>query len=405
MAIFSFTLLIAFSIAITLTQTSILAEAEVKSGGFSIELIHLASKRSPASLSTELFPEPLGPYLINFSVGTPPKFQLAMTDSKSYMNWIQCEPCVECYSQNLPIFNSLNSSSYKALSCASPKCFQNNCEGSHCTYIAKYADQISYSYGDLGMELFTFYSPQGIEEISFRDILFGCGHRSKVEGIGPKISGMISLSDSRQSLISQIIPSFGKIFSYCFVALAHLDVPSTLRFGENAWGITGSVFTPMLVKESEPSYFLTLLGISIGDKRMDFFGNSSSNMFREGNIAIDIGTAMTVLPTSFYNQIKTAFIQAIDAEPLVYENNSTSQLCYEDLIAVPSVTMHFIAAELPLSKDNIMFPKGQGIWCLAFRPTEGQAYYGNVVQTNFLVGYDLNKMFLSFKPTDCTKLA
>ncbi|XP_055814423.1 aspartic proteinase CDR1-like [Solanum dulcamara] len=401
MTIFSFTLLIAFSLAITLTQTSLLRpEVEAKSGGFSIELIHPSSKRSPASLSIELVPDFLGNYLINFSVGTPPKFQLAVAGS-TFMNWIQCEPCVQCYSQHLPIFNSLKSSTYKALPCASPKCFQDNCEGSHCTYVAEYVDQ-SYSYGDLAVEMFTFYSPQGVEEISFPDIVFGCAHRSKLETTAPKVSGIISLTNSPQSLISQIIPSFGKIFSYCFVPLAQLDVPSTLTFGENAWGSTGSLFTPMLVKELDPSYFLTLVGISIGGKRIDFFGNSS-NIFREGNIKIDSGTAMTVLPTSFYSQIKTTFIQAIDAEPLVYENSIS--LCYKDLTVVPSVTMHFIAVDLPLSKDNIMFPKGEGIWCLAFRPTEGQPLYGNVAQTNFLVGYDLNKMTISFKATDCTKLA
>ncbi|KAK4738372.1 hypothetical protein R3W88_002069 [Solanum pinnatisectum] len=67
--------------------------------------------------------------------------------------------------------------------------------------------------------------------------------------------------------------------------------------------------------------------------------------------------------------------------------------------------MHFIAADVPLSKENIIWPTGQGIWCLAFRPTEDQAFYGNVAQTNFLVGYDLDKMIVSFKATDCTKMA
>ncbi|XP_055814424.1 aspartic proteinase CDR1-like [Solanum dulcamara] len=404
MTIFSFTLLIAFSLAITLTQTSLLRpEAEAKSGGFSIELIHPASKRSPASLSTELVPDLLGVYLINFSVGTPPKFQLAGADSGSDINWIQCEPCVQCYSQHLPIFNSLNSSTYKALPCNSSKCL-GECHGSQCTYGTNYTDQ-SYSYGDLATEIFTFYSPQGFQEISFPDILFGCAHRSKLQNTDQMTTGIMGLGISPMSLVSQISPAFGKKFFYCFVPLAQLDVPSTLTFGENAWGSTGSVlFTPIHSNPSNSFYLLTLLGISVGDKRFDFFGNSST-ISPEGNIAIDSGTTLTVLPTLLYNQVKTTISQAINVEPLVNENSTN--ICYKDLNAfdVPPVTMHFIAADVPLSKDNIIWPAGQGIWCLAFRPTENQPFYGNVAQTNFLVGYDLNKMIVSFKATDCTKMA
>ncbi|KAK6804171.1 hypothetical protein RDI58_001955 [Solanum bulbocastanum] len=384
----------------TVTQTSLLPESEAKSGGFSIELIHSASKRSPASLSMELVPEPLGNYLINFSVGTPPMFQLAVADSGSHVNWIQCEPCVHCYSQHLPLFSSLNSSTYKAIPCGSSQCFQNNCQGSQCTYGMSYIDG-SYSNGDLGMEMFTFYSPKGLKEISFPDIVFGCAHSSKLADTNPNMSGIMGLGVSPWSLISQISPAFGQKFFYCFVPLAQLDVPSTLTFGENAWGSTGALFTPICLKPFKHFYFLTLVGISVNSKRFNLFNNSTT----EGNIVIDSGTTLTSLPTQLYNQVETAIIQAINVEPFFKENSTNP--CYKDLSGsdVPPVTMHFIAADLPLSKENIIWPTGQGIWCLAFRPTEDQAFYGNVAQTNFLVGYDLDKMIVSFKATDCTKMA
>ncbi|MCD9638917.1 hypothetical protein HAX54_023090 [Datura stramonium] len=340
--LFSSTLLIAFSLAIV----------EAKSGGFSIELIHASSKRFPASLSTNLVPHPLGAYMINFSIGTPPSFQLAVADSGSSINWVQCQPCVQCYSQDLPVFNPLNSSTYKALPCDSDRCFQNSCQGSQCTYSTSYVDQ-SYSFGDVATEKFTFYSARG-EELSFPSIVFGCAHRSKTITHNTRTSGIMGLAFSPVSLISQISPPFGLKFSYCFVPLTQLDLPSTLTFGQNVWG-TGSLFTPILVKPHIDYYFLTLLGISVGETKLDLVVNSSA-IFQEGNIAIDSGATLTALPTIFYYQLKAVIKQAIKIEPLVDDNSTT--LCYKDLEAVdvPPVTVHFIAADLSLSIDNLIFP-------------------------------------------------
>ncbi|XP_027769723.1 aspartic proteinase CDR1-like [Solanum pennellii] len=236
MTIFCFIIVFCFAI-LTVTQTSVLPESEAKSSGFSIELIHSASKRSPASLSMELVPEPLG--------------------------------------------------------------------------------------------MFQAHS-----------------HSVKMLGV---------------------------------------------------------LFTPISLNPNEPFYLLTLVGISVNGKRFNLFNNNNSTTI--GNIAIDSGTTLTNLPTQLYNQVETAILQAINVQPFFIENSTNP--CYRDFSGsdVPPVTMHFIAAAVPLSKDNIIWPAGQGIWCLAFQPTEGQGFYWNVAQTNFLVGYDLNKIIVSFKPTDCTKMA
>lgn len=78
---------------------------------------------------------------------------------------------------------------------------------------------------------------------------------------------------------------------------------------------------------------------------------------------------MTVLPTLLYNKFRTAILQDINVEPIVYANSTN--ICYKDLNAsvVPPVTVYFIAADVHLSKDNVIWSRGEGISCLAFRPT------------------------------------
>ncbi|KAL6493914.1 hypothetical protein OROGR_031823 [Orobanche gracilis] len=41
--------------------------------------------------------------------------------------------------------------------------------------------------------------------------------------------------------------------------------------------------------------------------------------------------------------------------------------------------------------------------CLAFAPASRYAIYGNLAQMDFLVGYDLEKRTVSFKPSVCSE--
>lgn len=48
-------------------------------------------------------------------------------------------------------------------------------------------------------------------------------------------------------------------------------------------------------------------------------------------------------------------------------------------------------------------PIDERIVCFAFLPSQGVSIFGNFAQHNLLVGYDLKKEVISFKPTDCSK--
>ncbi|XP_030936277.1 aspartic proteinase CDR1-like [Quercus lobata] len=94
-----------------------------------------------------------------------------------------------------------------------------------------------------------------------------------------------------------------------------------------------------------------------------------------------------------------------------------NRLCYRIEITNdngPILTVHFEGADVelkPLQTFNQPV-KGYDIYCFAIinhAKTElaylgDQGLYGNYVQANFLIGFDLETRMVSFKLTDCTKL-
>ncbi|CAI0432796.1 unnamed protein product [Linum tenue] len=70
---------------------------------------------------------------------------------------------------------------------------------------------------------------------------------------------------------------------------------------------------------------------------------------------------------------------------------------------VPPVTAHFKGGDVALRPYNVLVPMSDTVVCLAFYGLDEISIYGNIAQQNFLVGYDLLKQTVSFKPTDCTK--
>ncbi|CAN0887349.1 Aspartic proteinase CDR1 [Linum grandiflorum] len=82
---------------------------------------------------------------------------------------------------------------------------------------------------------------------------------------------------------------------------------------------------------------------------------------------------------------------------------SASLVSQHSNLKVPSVTAHFQGADLPMTEDNIFIHVTEKIMCLAFYANDELSIYGNVAQQNFLIGYDLQKHTISFKPTDCSK--
>ncbi|CAN1233685.1 Aspartic proteinase CDR1 [Linum perenne] len=320
-------------------------------GGFSVQLIHRDSPVSPfynphlspsqrlgnalkrsvnclhhfsstttntiLSAQSQVTPDN-GEYLMNISLGTPPVQILAIADTGSDNIWTQCKPCTNCYVHNAPLFDPASSSTYKTVPCSSKT-------------------------------------------------LVGCSHNN-VGKFPPNGSGIVGLGGGSASLVSQIGSSIGYKFSYCLAKFGEDKLTSTMNFGENA--VVSGVSTPLISHPTAPTfYFLDLVGVSVGESRIPLQTGSSL----KGNIIIDSGTTLTMLPTEFFSQLSNAVESQIIGGKKAEDPQGDLSLCYVRLT------------------------------CLAFQGSDNGSIYGNVAQQNFLIGYDIQKRTVSFKPTDCAR--
>jgi hypothetical protein len=439
MSHFSFLTLILFFLSY------LIAFSHALNNGFSVELIHRDSFKSPLYHPTETKFQRIfnivrrsinrdihftktssakknyvstltsdeGEYLMSYSIGTPPFKVYGWIDTGSDYVWLQCKPCNICYNQTSPIFNPSKSSSYKKISCSSRTCKSvenSSCyhDDDACEYTSRYGDG-SYSQGDLSMETLTLDFTSDIS-VSFPNILIGCRHNNNLPYINTDHgSGIIGFGLGPTSLINQLGSLIGGKFSYCLNSAFDPNLSSKLNFGDAAIVSGDNVVSTPIVRPTsgKPTYYITLEAFSVGNKRIKYKGFK-----REGTniptktIVIDSGTVGTFLPHKFYTKLESVVAKAVKLER-VQDHTSGSNLCYNTTSKrsnFPVIIAHFRGADVKLDSKGTFFPIKEGIECFAFRPSYyGNAIFGNLAQNNFLVGYDLKNNIISFKPTDCTK--
>ncbi|KAH9725401.1 Aspartic proteinase CDR1 [Citrus sinensis] len=359
---------------------SVLSPAEAQTVGFSVELIHRDSPKSPfynpnetpyqrlrnalnrsanrlrhfnknSSVSSskvsqaDIIPN-VGDYLIRISIGTPPVEILAVADTGSDLIWTQCQPCPpsQCYKQDNPLFDPQRSSTYKYLSCSSSQCappIKDSCSAEgNCRYSVSYGDD-SFSNGDLATETVTVGSTSG-QAVALPEIVFGCGTKNGGK-FNSKTDGIVGLGGGDASLISQMKTTIA------------------------------------------------------GDQRLGVISGSNPG----GDIVIDSGTTLTYLPPAYASKLLSVMSSMIAAQPV----EGPYDLCYSisSRPRFPEVTIHFRDADVKLSTSNVFMNISEDLVCSVFNARDDIPLYGNIMQTNFLIGYDIEGRTVSFKPTDCSK--
>jgi len=350
---------------------------------------------------------------MTYSVGTPPFKLYGIADTGSDIVWLQCEPCKECYNQTTPKFKPSKSSTYKNIPCSSDVC--KSVQGTFCNdqkiceYSISYGDS-SNSEGELSVDTLTLESSTG-RPISFPNTRIGCGTDNTVTFEGAT-SGIVGLGGGPASLITQLGSSIDAKFSYCLLPNpVESNTTSKLNFGDAAvvFG-DGVVSTPIVKKDPIVFYYLTLEAFSVGNKRIEFEG--SSNGGNEGNIIIDSGTTLTVIPTDVYNNLEAAVLELVKLKR-VDDPTREFNLCYSvtsNGYDFPIITAHFKGADVKLHPISLFVAVADGVVCFAFAtasgflPSDVVSIFGNLAQQNLLVGYDLQQKIVSFKPTDCSKV-
>ncbi|XP_055830563.1 protein ASPARTIC PROTEASE IN GUARD CELL 1-like [Solanum dulcamara] len=339
-----------------------------------------------------------GEYFARLGVGEPAKEFYMAIDTGSDINWLQCEPCSECYQQTDPIFNPSDSSTYNPVSCDSPECSAldaSSCYVDTCMYQVSYGDG-SYTEGELATETVSFGNSG-----SFSNVVIGCGHDN--EGLFTGSAGLLGLGGGSLSLPSQVKATS---FSYCLVD-SDSDSSSTLEF--NSAGPNDSVFAPLLRNSKRDTFFyIGLEGISVGGEMLQV----PASIFQvddngRGGIIVDSGTAVTRLQSRVYDALRDTFVKYAQNLPSS-DRFELFDTCFDlssmRRASVPTVAFHFSGGKtLPLHAQNTLVPiDSSGKYCLAFAPTdESLSIIGNVQQQGTRVSYDLTNNLVGFSRDKC----
>ncbi|KAG6782457.1 hypothetical protein POTOM_011858 [Populus tomentosa] len=322
--------------------------------GFTMELVHRDSPKTAATVSPKEVESEIiangGEYLMSLSLGTPPFEILAIADTGTDLIWTQCTPCDKCESS----------------SCSSEQL---------CQYPYYYGDR-SFTNGNLAVDTVTLPSTND-GPVYFPKTVIGCGRRNNGT-FDKKDSGIIGLGGGPMSLISQMGSSVGGKFSYCLVPFSSESAgnSSKLHFGRNAV-VSGSGVqsTPLISKDPDTFYYLTLEAMSVGDKKIEFGGSSFGGS--EGNIIIDSGTSLTLFPVNFFTEFATAVENAVINGERTQDASGLLSHCYRPTpdLKVPVITAHFNGADVVLQTLNTFILISDDVLCLAFKLTQSGAIF------------------------------
>ncbi|XP_076899541.1 aspartic proteinase CDR1-like [Bidens hawaiensis] len=361
-----------------------------------------------SKIDADMFSTRGGEYLMKIRMGTPPVEVFGYVDTCSDFLWVQCKPTKKsCYNKTAPpVFLPASSSTYQRQPCRSKACdtlqdFKLPCNAQN---ICLYDTQASNcSNGELAMDTFWLGSTP------INHTMFMCG--SNVGSLGDRvISADIGIGGDSLSLISQLEPVIQGKFSYCLMPQTNDAMNKTIKmhFGDRA-NVSGPnvVSTPMIKKFPPSFHYVDLIDVLAGNKTSRPVFNRSRRLdhIEYGNMIIDITSTITTIPEEMYDRFTRNIAEDIGGEGVQDPTGLYNRLCYKDLnvTRVPVVTFRFDYADIKVHPSNLFLEVGQGVSCLSMLYADDElGVFGNLYQRDLLVGFDLVKQKVSFKPTDCS---
>ncbi|XP_020103379.1 aspartyl protease family protein At5g10770 [Ananas comosus] len=344
------------------------------------------------------------------AVGIGGKATTVIVDTGSDLTWVQCKPCVSCYTQQDPLFDPSLSPSYRSVPCNATACSSSlqaatgtsgicGNDRTSCYYLVSYGDG-SYTRGVLAQERIS------LGETNVENFIFGCGRSNR--GLFGGTSGLMGLGRTELSLVSQTTNQFGGVFSYCLPSRPYnssgsLVLGSDLSVYKNSTPIS---YTRMISDpEQQPFYFLNLTGLRVGAVELQAPG------FSNGKVLIDSGTVITRLAPSVYKALKDEFVRQFAAYPTA-PGFSILDTCFNlsgyEEVKVPTLRLGFEGdVQLNVDVTGIFYfvKRDASQVCLAFASLsyEDQAgIIGNYQQKNQRVVYDTIGSKLGFAQEECS---
>lgn len=341
-------------------------------------------------------------FTVELGLGTPVVKRTLIFDTGSGLTWTQCKPCIRCFKQDQPLFDTRKSRSFKIMSRKNRLAKSFKCTPIGCVYyIGYYSGQISA--GVVSVENFAFQTTAGVHRVP--GLVFGCG-TTNLGNFPPKISGIFGLDKEPISFARQLGSLIKERFSYCLQAINSNTKESYLRFGDEAMiRRTNAQSTPFLkTKQNAILYGLNLSDISIGGQKLGL----KQGTFPEGCV-IDSGSSVSLLNRIAFLAAKkfftTYFSKFKNIRRYVGREVPKGFLCYTQpngFTNFPNMTYHFQGADFHVPSANLFFFERK-FFCLAMVTSPNVTILGAYQQRNVRIVYDLKDEMLSFAPEDCAK--
>ncbi|KAK8963401.1 Protein ASPARTIC PROTEASE IN GUARD CELL 2 [Platanthera guangdongensis] len=340
-----------------------------------------------------------GNYVVTVGLGTPKKDFSVVFDTGSDLTWTQCVPCSTCYTQQDPMYDPTQSSSYANISCSSDYCNeldQSSCSSSStCMYQVLYGDN-SQTQGSLVSDTLTLAAD------SIPNFRYGCGHENS--GLFGKSDGLLGLGRDSVSIVSQTAQRYNKAFSYCLPSKS--SYAGFLQLGAGGGAAGGLQYTPMQTNPNVPSlYFIKLVGISVGAQRLPI----PPTTFTVPGTLLDSGTVISRLPPAAYAALRGRFSQLMTGYPKA-PALSILDTCYDftgyKTVKVPTIGLLFDGG-LTVNVDvtGILYVASLSQACLAFAGNGDPGnvgIIGNVQQRRLSVFYDAANLKIGFGANGCS---
>ncbi|KAK1268546.1 Protein ASPARTIC PROTEASE IN GUARD CELL 2 [Acorus gramineus] len=343
-----------------------------------------------------------GNYIVTVGYGTPRRDLTVVFDTGSDLSWIQCQPCAGfCYPQQDPIFDPSKSTTHANVTCDSPYCAQlrrKTCARASdtCVYNVVYGDR-SFSSGLLVLDTLTL-TPSDV----FPHFLFGCGQNNR--GLFRGYAGLLGLSRTNLSIVSQTSRAFGGVFSYCLPSssyhLGYLTFGSSNNRYPSDITCNGNVsYTPLLSSPRPDLYSVNMTGVSVMGQPLDI----PPTVFSHAGTVVDSGTVVTRLPRTAYEALREAYRAGLAeyprAPPLAFLDT-----CFDfsghEAVAVPRVTMHFDGGvDVVVDPSGLFVAERASQVCLAIAGNandEDIGIVGNMQQRRHEVVFDVGNGRLGF---------
>ncbi|XP_030535796.1 aspartyl protease family protein 1-like isoform X2 [Rhodamnia argentea] len=353
----------------------------------------------------------LSPYLgylhyANVSVGTPSLSYLVALDTGSDLFWLPCD-CKSCVNGlktssgqtiDFNIYSPNASSTSAEVPCNSTMCGQRSqCSSalSSCDYQVVYLSNGTSSTGILVEDVLHLTTDDNQSKAVNAKITFGCGQiqtGSFLDGAAP--NGLFGLGMTNMSVPS-ILAEEGltsNSFSMCFGP----DGIGRISFGDKGSSDQGE--TPFNLRQSHPTYNITLTQINVGGTAQDV----------EFSAIFDSGTSFTYLNDPAYTFIGETFNSLAQEKRHSSDSSIPFEYCY-DLspnqssfeTATLNMTLKGGDQFYVTNPIEVISDQASSIYCLALVKSGDVNIIGQNFMTGYRIVFDRERMVLGWKSSNC----